>query len=281
LVEKGKPLLSIYSQDLYQAEQDFISARDAALQPSPDTTLALMRSQLLDAARERLHLLGLSDSDLKEMATSSLPSQQIVLRSPFSGYVLEKNVTAGQYVGPDQNLLTIADLSTIWVIGDIYEQDLADIKVGQKAVLHLPSFPGEEFDGTIDFIYPMMSEQTRTLKIRLIIRNPQLRLRPGMYAEVQLQHRATETLVVPSDAILDGGDIQYAFVVHNGIHFEPRQVTIGRSFDDWTEVISGIREGEEVVTSANFLIDSESRLKAAVSGLGSASPAPSSESHTH
>lgn len=126
-----------------------------------------------------------------------------------------------------------------------------------------------------------MSEQTRTLKIRLEIRNPQLRLRPGMYAEVQLEHQGMEALVVPSDAILDGGDIQYAFVVHDGIHFEPRRVIIGRSFDDWTEVISGIDEGEEVVTSANFLIDSESRLKAAVSGLGSTAPAPSHEEHVH
>jgi Cu(I)/Ag(I) efflux system membrane fusion protein len=271
-VEAGAPLLSIYSQELYQAEQDFMVARDALKRGSTDQALTDMRNQIYFAAKERLRLSGLSDDQITEIENSNTPNSQLILKSPFSGYVLDKSVLPGQYLTPNQNLLTIADLSHVWVLGDVYEQDIANIRTGQKALMHLAAFPGEDFEGTIGYIYPSLSEQTRTLKVRLEFANPSNRIRPGMYAEISLKGSGRPTLAVPSDAILDGGsDQQYAFVIHDGTHFEPRLVKTGRSSDDYVEIKSGLHEGEQIVTSANFLIDSESRLKAAVSGM---SPMP-------
>ena len=268
VVKAGQPLMSLYSQELYQAEQDYIVARDAAQSPSSDSALTAMRRQLLDAARERLRLLGIPDEEIARIEQASVASSQMTLRSPFSGYVLEKNVLPGQYIGPEQNLYTIADLSTVWVLGDIYEQDIKNIHVGQPAHMSLTAYPGEIFEGRIDFIYPSISQETRTLKVRIEFANPSNRLRPGMYAQVSVTGSVEDILAVPADAVMDNGDMRYLFVVHDGMHFEPRLVTTGRETDDWIEVVSGVVDGEEVVTSANFLIDSESRLKAAVSGMG-------------
>jgi Cu(I)/Ag(I) efflux system membrane fusion protein len=269
-VKAGQPLLSIYSQDLYQAEQDFMVARDAVKNDSTaGGPVLVMRHQMLDAARERLKLMGLSEQELAEIEKSDIPSTQMVLRSPFSGYVLDKSALPGQYLSPSQSLFTIADLSNIWVLGDVYEQDIASIHEGQTAHMKLTALPGEEFEGKISFIYPSVSQQTRTLKVRLEFANPSMKILPGMYAEVDVEHGGAPTLIVPSEAVLDGGQTQYAFVAHNNNHFEPRLLKLGHTSDDWDEVLSGLKEGEEVVISANFLIDSESRLKAAVAGMGS------------
>jgi Cu(I)/Ag(I) efflux system membrane fusion protein len=194
------------------------------------------------------------------------------VRSPFSGYVLEKNVVEGQYIGPDQNLFSIVDLSKIWVLADVYERDLGKVKIGQKVRMTSTAYPGEPFEGKVGFMYPAVSEQTRTLKIRMEFANPALQLRPGMYAEVELEGSGEPVLAVSAEAVMDGGDLQYAFVVHNGTHFEPRLLTIGRRSNDFMEVLSGLSEGELVITSANFLIDSESRLKAAIAGMGGTQP---------
>ncbi len=266
-VEAGKPLLSLYSQELYQAEQDFILARDAAKGNPSDPALTNMRNQIYKAAKDRLMLLGLSDDQINEIDNSDAPRQDLTLTSPFSGFVIEKNVLPGQYLSPDQNLFTIADLSKVWIMGDVYEQDISSVHVGQKAVAHLTAFPGEEFEGTIGYIYPELSEQTHTMKVRIEFANPANRIRPGMYANVNLESSKGEMLSVPSDAVLDGGKEQYVFVVHDRIHFEPRLVKIGHTSDDYIEITSGLREGETVVSSANFLIDSESRLNAAVAGM--------------
>ena len=167
-------------------------------------------------------------------------------------------------------MFTIADLSTVWVLAGIYEQDIAGIAIGQKAKMRITARPGEEIEGTVSFVYPTVSEQTRTLNVRLQFPNPGLRLKPGMFAEVELERGSEPVLAVPSEAVMDGGEMQYAFVVHDGRHFIPHRVAIGRASDDWIEVLSGLQEGDEVVTSANFLIDSESRLKAAVAGMSGA-----------
>ncbi len=273
-IEANQPLMTLYSQDLYQAEQDFMVARDAAKTGVGDSALAKMRLQLVDASRERLRLMGLSNNEISEIEKSDLPSAQMIIRSPFSGYVLEKAVLPGQFISPDQSLFTIADLNNVWVIGDVYEQDLPYIHTGQTASMKLTSYPGENYEGTISYIYPSVSEQTRTIKVRIEFHNPSLHLRPGMYAEVEVDRGGNKALVVPAEAVIDGGEVQYVFVVRNGKHFEPRKVTIGRSSDDWMEILSGLSSGEEVVTSANFLIDSESRLNAAITGMGAAPSMP-------
>jgi len=271
LVEANQKLLSVYSQDLYQAEQEYVSARQAMSRDS-DASLTNTRKQLTDAARLRLDLLGVPQEELARLDVGNSPAPELWLRSPFSGYVMEKNVLNGQYISPDQNLFTIADLSRIWVLADVYERDLANITIGQKAHMTTTAYPGESFDGTVSFIYPSISEQTRTLKIRIEFSNSSFRLKPGMYADVDLAGQGKSVLAVPSDAVMDGGDRQYAFVVHDGTHFEPRLLKIGHRSDDYMEVLSGLSEGEQVVTSANFLIDSESRLKAAIAGMGSTQP---------
>jgi Cu(I)/Ag(I) efflux system membrane fusion protein len=182
--------------------------------------------------------------------------------------VLEKNVVAGQFVGPDQKLFTLADLGHVWVLADVYERDLAQVKVGAAVHMTTAAYPGETFAGKVGFVYPTVAEDTRTLKVRIEFANPGRRLKPGMYAEIDLSGSGQLVLAVPAEAVMDEGERQYAFVVHGATHFEPRRLQLGRGSDDYVEVISGLSEGEQVVTSANFLIDAESRLKAALVGMG-------------
>ena len=269
LVPKGETLLSLYSQDLYQAQQDYLVALAATGQSTGDTTLDAARRQIVDAARERLRLLGVPDDDVATLVSDGKAGTDLTLRSQFAGVVLDKNVNQGQYVSPGQNLFTIADLRKVWVLADVYEKDMSQIKVGQNVTVTV-SGVDEEFPGTVQLIYPTVSEQTRTAKLRIELQNPDMKLRPGMYADVRLVGDGKPVLAIPVEALMDGGETQYAFVVHDGTHFEPRLLKIGRRSDNWVEVHSGLAAGEVVVTSANFLIDSESRLKAAITGMGSA-----------
>jgi membrane fusion protein, copper/silver efflux system len=239
-----------------------------SINKSADSTMAAMQNQIMNSAKQRLLLMGLSQSEINEIEKSGEASPNLIIRSPYSGYVLEKSILPGQTFGPDQSLFVIADLSNVWVLADVYEQDIPRVHPGQTAILELTAYPGETFEGSIGLIYPSLSDQTRTLKVRLDFANRDFKLKPGMYAQVEVQNDDTTILSAPIEAILDGGETKYAFVVHDKIHFEPRLVTTGRMSDDYVEIISGLNQGEEVVTSANFLIDSESRLKAAVSGMG-------------
>jgi Cu(I)/Ag(I) efflux system membrane fusion protein len=277
-VDKGETLLTIYSQDMYQAEQDYLLAYSNTLQRGGDSVLAFTRTQIIEAARERLHLLGLGEVDIGVLEKAGKAQAEIPLRSPLNGIVLEKSVLAGQAINSSQPLFTIADLSTVWVLADVYESDLVGISVGQKARMTVTSSPNEVFDGLVSFVYPTVSEQTRTLKVRLSFANPEMKLRPGMYAQVELAGSAEAVLAVPHSAVMVDGKLAYVFVIHAGTHFEPRKVTIGRTSDDWAEALSGLQEGDTVLTSANFLIDSESRLKAAISGMGGA---PANEHASH
>ncbi|PWB71168.1 efflux RND transporter periplasmic adaptor subunit [candidate division GN15 bacterium] len=274
----GEPLMSLYSQDLYQAQQDLILAAQAT-QRAGDKSLADLRTQMLNAARQRLHLLGLSDDEIAAIEASGKPTTDLTLKSPVTGVVLQKSITEGQYVGPDQSLFTIADLRKIWVLADVYEKDLGAVKVGMPATMTTTA-GGPAMSGRVGFVYPVVSADTRTAKVRLEFDNPHLALRPGMYAEVSVATSPDSTLAVPFDAVMDGGQTKYVFVVHGGVQFEPRLVTVGLSGDNWYQVLSGLKPGEEVVTSANFLIDSESRLEAAITGLGGTST-ESHEGHTH
>ena len=270
-VNANQKLLSIYSQELYQAEQDYIAARQS-MNRVADAMLKDTRKQLLDAAHQRLVLLGIPQDELAKLDTATAPSSELWLRSPSSGYVLEKSVTAGQFVGPQQTLYAIADLSKMWVLADVYERDLTKAKIGEHVRMTASAYPTESFDGVISFMYPSVSEETRTLKVRIEFTNSSHKLKPGMYADIELASQGNDLLTVPADAVMDDGDKKYVFVVSDGKHFEPRLVTIGRSSDDYMEILSGVTNGEQVVTSANFLIDSESRLKAAIAGMGSTEP---------
>jgi Cu(I)/Ag(I) efflux system membrane fusion protein len=220
------------------------------------------------------------DEDIAQMEKTRQALSELTLRSSFTGVVLDKTVIEGQFVNPDQALLQIADLNTIWVLADVYEQDIAHIGTGNPARMSVTAYPGEAFEGKVSFLYPSVSEATRTLKVRIEFANPSLRLRPGMYADVEFPGGGPEVTALPVDAVMDGGETQYAFVVHNGTYFEPRLLHTGRRSNEWVEIVSGVEIGDTVVTSANFLIDSESRLKAAIAGMGGASDRPD-KTHTH
>ncbi len=262
LLRKGERVLTIYSQDLLQAVQDYRSARASSI-PSSD------QQRLVTAARNRLTNLGLTDAEVAEMESSATDPALVALHSPVSGVILSKNVNAGQYVTPSEALLSVSDLGSVWVVADVYESDLAEITVGQLVQVTTSAYPGRAFQGKISFVYPTISPDTRTAKVRISILNTDMALKPGMYAEVSVASAEASALSISREALLDGGDIAYVFVIHNGNHFEPRKVTTGRSDNDRIEILSGLSENETVVTSANFLIDSESRLKAAISGMGS------------
>lgn len=267
-VSKGEPLLTLYSQDLYSAQQDLLIAIAARERTTGDEALQRTRESLLDASRDRLRLLGMSDEDLARLEESREAASELTIHSRSSGVVLDKTVIEGQFVTPDQALFQIADLGTVWALADVYEQDIARVAIGSPARMTVTAFPGEVFEGKVTFLYPSVSEVTRTLKVRLEFANPSTRLRPGMYAEIEFAGGGFEVTAVPVEAVMDGGETRYVFVVHNGTHFEPRLIQIGRRSDEWVEIQSGVDVGDTVVTSANFLIDSESRLKAAIAGMG-------------
>ena len=280
LVKQGQPMLSLYSPELYQSEREYLIAMgdgEGAMEHDAGAH---------DAARERLRLLGVPDDEVTRLERERTASSRLTLRSPVTGTVLERNLVEGQYVEADTPLFTVADLSRVWVLVDLYEMDLGRVKVGDRARFTADGLPGRTFDATIDFIYPTVSSETRTLKARLALDNRDGLLRPGMYGHVEVAARAGGgSLVVPAEAVVSTGDISYVFLARGGGRFEPRRVWTGRGDGDRVTVMQGLAEGDTVVASASFLIDSESRLKAAIEGLGAdsshagATPAPSGPGH--
>jgi Cu(I)/Ag(I) efflux system membrane fusion protein len=193
--------------------------------------------------------------------------KSMVLYSPVDGFVMEKMAYKGMALMPGTTLYKIGDLSSIWVIGDIYEYELPFIKIGDRAKISLAYYPGETFEGTATYIYPSLDPKTRTAKVRFDLPNPEFRLKPEMWANLELKTSLGRKLVVPEDAVMDSGTMQMVFVDRGQGHFESRHIQVGVKVQGYYEVLSGLREGERVVTSANFLIDSESQLKGAMGGM--------------
>jgi len=269
MVRKGQPLLSIYSPELVSTQQELLLALKAkeVLSKSPITDVAAGGESLLEAARKRLLLWDISPKQIEALENSGEIKKTLVLYAPGDGFVLEKMAFKGMSIMPGTALFKIGDLSTIWLIADIYEYELPFIQVGQKAVITLISFPGESFEGTATYIYPSLDPKTRTAKIRFDLPNPEFRLKPEMWANVELKIPLGRKLIVPEDAVMDSGTMQMVFVDRGQGHFESRHIQTGSKVEGYYEVVSGLKEGERVVTSANFLIDSESQLKSA-GGMG-------------
>jgi Cu(I)/Ag(I) efflux system membrane fusion protein len=277
-VRRGQALATIYSPDVLRAEQELLVASGWNVGGAPDarpTHADLHGGEGLTAglaanARRRLELLGISAQEIDEVLRTGKAVDAIAIRSPAEGYVVGKNAVAGVAVQPGTVLFEVADLSQVWVTADVYEQDISRLRVGQPARLELTSFPGESHAGKVRFIYPVLDASNRTLRVRLEFKNrfdkngP--RLRPGMYGTVYLDLPSTNGLMVPAEAVVDTGEMHYVFVAKEGGHFEPREVKIGARVKDRVEVTSGVAEGETVVTTGNFLVDSESRLRAAIEG---------------
>lgn len=269
-VKKGQPLISIYSPELLQTQQEYLLAlkgRDE-LSESPFREAVVGSESLLQAARKRLELWDISDEQIGELEKSGKPNKTLTLYAPSDGFVMARNAFPKQRVTPETELYAIADLSTIWVIADVYEYEAPEIKTGQQADVTLSYYPGRVFRGRVDYIYPQLDATTRTLKARIEVSNRNLALKPDMFVNVETRIDYGRRIVVPEEAVMDSGAEQLVFVAHEGGYFEPRKAQLGAKVGNEFIALGGLRVGERVATSANFLIDSESKLKSAAAGMG-------------
>ena len=257
-VKKGQPLYSIYSQDLFVAEEEYLRAR------ATNPTLAA-------AARERMRLWDIPEQEIAGIERDG-PKKAIVLRAPISGTVLELGIRKGQYIEPEVTLYQIADLSRVWILADVYEFELTRLDRKGTATVRLQGAT-ETFQAAIDYVYPTVDATTRTVKVRLVAENPRGELRPGSFATVELPTMARDAVTVPQEAIVDTGTRQLVYVALHPGHFRPVEVKVGQRGEGRAEIVSGISEGDDVVVGAQFLLDSESRLR------GTSGPAPEHGGH--
>jgi Cu(I)/Ag(I) efflux system membrane fusion protein/cobalt-zinc-cadmium efflux system membrane fusion protein len=274
-VRAGDALFTLYSPDLLVSQQEYLLALEArdVMRASQVPDAREYADRLVEAARERLALWDLDPGELQAIDESRVPRQAVVFRSPTTGYVLEKTVVQGRHVVAGQSLYQLADLSVVWIEASVYEQDLSLVRMGTRGVVRVDAYPGESFAARVVHIHPTLDEQTRSVGVRLTLDNPGGRLKPGMYAHVDLIGPAAAGLVIPPDALVDTGRRQLVFVAEGDGYFAPRDVTIGRRFEDGVEVLSGLAEGEQVAAGATFFLDSESQLRAAVQGFEASAPA--------
>jgi len=270
-VKKGQPLLTIYSPELVSTQEEYLLALRArkTLKDSSFADVAGSGDSLVEATRRRLELWDISASEISRIEKAGRPIKTLTLYSPASGYVMEKSVLEGQKIDPSSSLMTVADLSQVWVQAEFYEQDASLVRVGDRAALSVNTYPGRSWSGIIDYIYPSVDPQTRTLRARLRFPNPGMVLKPGTYANVEITKHLGQRLTIPEDSVLDSGTRQIVFLSKGDGHFEPRQVTVGERAGGRRVVLAGLRAGEVVVSSGNFLVDSESRLKSAMQGMSS------------
>jgi Cu(I)/Ag(I) efflux system membrane fusion protein/cobalt-zinc-cadmium efflux system membrane fusion protein len=281
-VEHGQPLFTLYSPELVTTQNEYLLAIDtrATLAESQVPDARRYADRLVDAARQRLALWDLPADQIAALETSRTPQRTMVFRSPVSGFVIEKHVLQGMHVTPGTSLYTVADLSRIWVEADVYEQELARVRVGTPAAVTVDAYPGERVQGRVIHVYPYADERTRTVKVRLDLPNPGNRLKPGLFANVELETAIGSGLVIPVNALLDSGAEQVVFVAKGDGYFEPRPVRVGHRLGDAVQILDGLTAGERVASGAAFLIDSESQLRAALqgfqvppaAGVGSAGP---------
>ncbi|MCX7155944.1 MAG: efflux RND transporter periplasmic adaptor subunit [Rhodocyclales bacterium] len=277
-VAKGQPLFEVYSPELVSAQREYVVAAKgvAALKDASAEMQSGMR-QLSEASLARLRNWDISEEQIKALAAGGEAKRTLSFRSPVGGVVLEKKAVAGMRFMPGEMLYQIADLSAVWVLADVFERDIAQVKVGQKVRLAINAYPEKSFTGTIAYIYPTLKAETRTIPVRIELANPGGLLKPAMYASVELAVGARDKVVtVPVSAVIDSGTRQIVLVEKGAGRFEPREVKLGARSDDYVEIREGVKDGEPVVVAANFLIDAESNLKAALGGLtAAASPAAS------
>lgn len=277
-VKKGDPVADIYSPELWATQQEFINVvkwakrsrsraggqpGEAGREEGTEVTSMIDRDaqSLVEATRQRLKLWDISDAQIKKIEESEKPIRTLTVYSPYSGYVLQKNVTQGMRVMAGEKLLEIADLSSVWITADIYEFELPLIKVGDAATVRLSYLSGREFSTRIDYIYPTLQGETRTARARFTVPNEGGRLMPQMFTNVELKINLGRKLAVPADAVISTGVRQVAYVDKGDGNFEPREVVMGVQTERLVEIKAGLKAGDKVASSANFLIDSEAKLK--------------------
>lgn len=274
-VRKGQPLFTIYSQDLVTTEREYLLARqdDGMLASSPVSGVADGAKSLVQVTLERLRQWDLPDREIARLQQTGEVQQYVQIDSPASGFITQRNALPNMYVQPATQLYTIADFSTVWVNAEVFQNDLGRVRVGEPATLTVDSYPGRTFSGRVDFIYPDVDMSTRTSRVRLVFANSGLLLRPGMFVNVDLEVPMGRQLVVPTTAVFQAGTQQIAFINRGDGYLQPRNVAVGPQVGDSIIILKGLKPGDRVVTSANFLIDSESQLQAAI---GSFVPPPAS-----
>jgi len=268
-VHAGEPLFTLYSPELVSAQQEYLIARRAQsyLGSSPYAEAAQGSEALLRAARQRLKLWDVTDEQIAELEQRGAAQEELTFFSPAGGHVVERKVFPNQYITPDSELYTIADHSRVWVQVQLYEYESAGVRVDMLVAMSVEAYPGRIFHGRVAFVQPHMEMATRTLPVRLEFDNPELALKPGMFATAELRVPLGRQMVVPRDAVLDTGTRQLVFLVRQGGYFEPREVVIGARLGDRVVVLKGLTPGDTIATSAVFLLDSESRLKSAMEGM--------------
>ena len=272
-VRKGQPLFTIYSPDLVATEREYLVAKQnqRAVARSAISGVAASAAALVDAAAERLAEWDVPREEIARLESSGQVQQDVEVDSPASGYIIDREAFPNKYAQPDTRLYTIADLSTVWVFAQVFQSDLGRLKAGDSAALTVDTYPGRTFSGRVDFIYPDLDMATRTARVRIVVPNPDLSLMPGMFVDAGLKISMGRQIVVPAPGVLQSGAGQIAFVDLGGGAFEPRKVELGARAGDDFIVLKGLEPGERIVTSANFLIDSESQLQAA---MGTFAPPP-------
>jgi len=271
-VKKGEPLAEIYSPELYSTQQEFLSILKWKPQEAENTAggkeFGLMLSRdnesLIEAARQRLRLMDISEEQIREIETTGKAIRTLTLVSPADGTVTQKTAVLGMRFMPGEKLFDIADLSTVWVVADIYEYELPFIREGGTAKISLSYSPGRVLTARVEYISPTLSAETRTAKVRFSVPNPDGRLKPQMFTDVEMKVNMGSRLAIPEDAVIDTGERQIVYVDKGEGSFEPREVTLGLRVDGMAEVLKGLKAKERVASSANFLIDSEARLKGIV-----------------
>lgn len=264
-VKKGETLAEIYSPDLYSAQQEYLALKKwAKEQKTDDATSAMMQKDakaLLDAARKRLSLWDISNDQINQIEKTGTPERTVKIFSPSSGFIQSKPAVQGMRMMPGEKLFDIADISTLWIIAEIYENDLVFIKPGLKTNISLSYFPGKKIESVVDYIYPDLSQETRTAKVRLILDNPEQSMKPGMFTNIEITADLGKRLVVPEESIIDTGLRKLVYVEKDQDSFTPREVTTGISANGMTEILSGLKHGDKIAAKGNFLIDSEAQLK--------------------
>lgn len=293
LVEKGHPLLTIYSPELVASQQELLLALRSReiLRSSPLVESGVQSESLIAAARKRLQLFDLSDAQIEEVIRSGKPLTNVTLYSPISGYVMMRNAFPKQRITPETELYTVVDLSRVWVMADVFENEAAQIQLGMPVRVALSYGSRQKFSGRVSYVQPQVDMTTRTLKVRIEADNPALQLKPDMFVDATFQVARQARVSVPSEAVLDSGIRRTVFVDRGNGYLEPREVEMGDRLENRVEITKGLRPGERIVISGNFLIDSESQLKSAAAGMaghqhgsGKPSTAPSTPSpgeHKH
>ena len=279
-VRKGQRLFTIYSPDLVSTEQEYLLARQnqKAVTGHMHGTAADEGNWLLQAAAERLRRYDIPDAEIAQLEKSGTATHEVAIDSPASGYIIERNALPNAYVQPETKLYTIADLSTVWVYANVPQISVGRLKPGDRALITVDAYPGRKFSGRIDQVLPDVDVATRTVRVRLIMSNPGLAFKPGMYVNVGITSPLGRQLVIPASGVLQAGTRQIAFLDKGAGALEPREIETGPRIDDSVVVLKGLKAGDRIVSSANFLVDSEAQLQGAMAGFNPAQPSASSAS---